>query len=157
VVTECAEDAYETEAPTGTSDRVCAALTVCAEDEYESVAASATTDRECAACTACALERSPCTATEDAVCDNAVGDGGGGDGDGGVGDGDGDVVDAGITDGGSRDAAAPLDASGDASIAPPLTGDCGCVVAGGSRGGGGLGWVSLAALLALRLRRRDAR
>jgi hypothetical protein len=52
----CGEYAYESVAPTATSDRECLPLKVCGEDEYESVAPTATTDRECRALNACGTD-----------------------------------------------------------------------------------------------------
>ena len=67
----CADDEYETLAPTTTSNRVCSALSTCTAEEYESVAPTATSNRVCSAlstCTAEEYESVAPTATSNRVC-----------------------------------------------------------------------------------------
>jgi MYXO-CTERM domain-containing protein len=89
------------------------------------------------------VEVSPCTATEDAVCEPAA---------------DGGLADAGAGDGGvPGDASLPADAAfgGDAGAATSVDAGCGCVGVGARRGGSPAGWALLGlAFVAVRRRRR---
>jgi len=68
-----AEHAFESVAPTSSTDRECQALTICSRVlEYESVPASPTNDRVCQSLTACdydtEYEQVPPTVSSDRVC-----------------------------------------------------------------------------------------
>jgi MYXO-CTERM domain-containing protein len=141
--TTCTSAQYESAPPSATRDRVCTALTVCDAEEYEAVPPSATRDRVCRACTVCeAGERSPCTATADAVCES--------------------LSDAGMP---GVDASVPRDASVasdgqvgvDAGTDVTVEGGCGCATIGAERGGSRVAWVLLGLVMALARRRRRSR
>jgi hypothetical protein len=70
----CGPDAYQTKAPTLTSDRACANLTPCTASQFELIKPTAFSDRVCKSITACDFDTQwqfrAATTTSDTVCDS---------------------------------------------------------------------------------------
>jgi hypothetical protein len=74
-LSSCTAQDYESVAPTNTSDRLCTALSLCSADEYEIIAATATSNRECSVLSVCSADQYElvsATATSDRICETII-------------------------------------------------------------------------------------
>ena len=71
----CTAEEYESVAPTATSNRVCSTLSQCSSDEFEALAPSLTSDRECSALSLCSANEYvlvAATSTSDRICETII-------------------------------------------------------------------------------------